>query len=49
MRYGLDLEIDGSIIVFAIIVAIGIIYRHRSNIERLKMVQKVKLGKVKKR
>ena len=35
MRYGLDIEIDGSIIVFAIIVASGIIYKHKSNIQRL--------------
>ena len=47
MRYGLDLEIDGSIIVFAIIVAIGIIYRHRSNIERLKNGTESKVGQSK--
>lgn len=47
MRYGLDLEIDGSIIVFAIIVAIGIIYRHRSNIERLKNGTENKVGQSK--
>ncbi|MBO6536835.1 MAG: glycerol-3-phosphate 1-O-acyltransferase PlsY [Balneolaceae bacterium] len=35
MRYGLDIDIDGSIIVFAIIVATGIIYKHKSNIQRL--------------
>lgn len=47
MRYGLDIEIDGSIIVFAIIVAAGIIYRHRSNIQRLKDGTESQVGKSK--
>ncbi len=44
MKYGLNLEVDGSIIVFAIIVAAGIIYRHRSNIERLRNGTESKVG-----
>jgi glycerol-3-phosphate acyltransferase PlsY len=35
MRYGLGINIDGSIIIFAIIIAAGIIYKHKSNIRRL--------------
>jgi len=45
MRYGLEMEVDGSIIVFAMIVATGIIYRHRSNIQRLKDGTENKVGK----
>lgn len=45
MRYGLEMEVDGSIIVFAMIVATGIIYRHRSNIQRLKDGTESKVGK----
>ncbi len=49
MRYGLDLEVDGSIIVFALIVATGIIYRHRSNIQRLRDGTESKVGESKKK
>jgi glycerol-3-phosphate acyltransferase PlsY len=35
MRYGFGYFVDGSIIIFAIIVAAGIIYKHKSNIRRL--------------
>ncbi|MFN1835085.1 glycerol-3-phosphate 1-O-acyltransferase PlsY [Balneola sp. MJW-20] len=35
LRYLLDYFVDGSIIVFAAIVATGIIYKHKSNIKRL--------------
>jgi glycerol-3-phosphate acyltransferase PlsY len=47
MRYGLDIEIDGSIIVFAIIVASGIIYKHKSNIQRLINGTENRVGKSK--
>jgi glycerol-3-phosphate acyltransferase PlsY len=35
MRYGFGYYVDGSIVIFAIIVAAGIIYKHKSNIKRL--------------
>lgn len=35
MRYGFEYFVDGSIIIFAIIIAAGIIYKHKSNIRRL--------------
>jgi glycerol-3-phosphate acyltransferase PlsY len=35
MRFGMDINVDGSIIIFAIIIAAGIIYKHKSNIRRL--------------
>lgn len=35
MRHGFDYFVDGSIIIFAIIIASGIIYKHKSNIRRL--------------
>ncbi|WP_020404530.1 glycerol-3-phosphate 1-O-acyltransferase PlsY [Gracilimonas tropica] len=35
MRYGLGYYVDGSIIIFATIIATGIIYKHKSNIRRL--------------
>lgn len=35
LRYLLDYFVDGSIIVFAVIIAAGIIYKHKSNIKRL--------------
>ena len=35
MRYGFGYFVDGSIIIFAIIIAAGIIYKHKSNIQRL--------------
>lgn len=48
MRYGLNLKIDGSIIVFAIIVAVAIIYQHRTNIQRLRNGTESKVGESKK-
>ena len=35
MRYGLDWDIDGSIILFSSVVAIGIVVKHSGNIKRL--------------
>lgn len=35
MRYGFGYFVDGSIIIFAILIAAGIIYKHKSNIRRL--------------
>ena len=35
MRYGFGYYVDGSIIIFATIIATGIIYKHKSNIQRL--------------
>ncbi|MAO63401.1 MAG: acyl-phosphate glycerol 3-phosphate acyltransferase [Balneola sp.] len=35
MRYGFGYYVDGSIIIFAILIASGIIYKHKSNIQRL--------------
>ena len=35
MRFGMGINVDGSIIIFAIIIAAGIIYKHKSNIRRL--------------
>ena len=49
MRYVLDLDIDGSIIVFAVIVVIGIVHRHVPNIKRLKDGTESKIGPGKKR
>jgi glycerol-3-phosphate acyltransferase PlsY len=49
MKYGLNLEVDGSIIVFAIICATGIIYRHRTNIQRLKDGTENRVGQSKKK
>lgn len=49
MRYGLDMKVDGSIIIFASIVAFGIIYKHRSNIERLRAGTENKVGSSKKK
>ncbi|MBO6793524.1 MAG: glycerol-3-phosphate 1-O-acyltransferase PlsY [Balneolaceae bacterium] len=48
MRYGLQQDIDGSIIVFALIVASGIIYKHKSNIQRLLDGTESKVGQSKK-
>jgi glycerol-3-phosphate acyltransferase PlsY len=48
MRYVLHWEVDGSIIIFASIVAFGIIYKHRSNIERLRAGTENKVGSSKK-
>ena len=48
MRYGLNLKIDGSIIVFAIIVGVAIIYQHRTNIQRLRNGTESKVGESKK-
>ena len=47
MRYVLGIDIDGSIIIFSILVATGIIYRHKSNIQRLKDGTESKVGKKK--
>ncbi|HKK25164.1 MAG TPA: glycerol-3-phosphate 1-O-acyltransferase PlsY [Gracilimonas sp.] len=35
MRFGMGINVDGSIIIFAIIIAAGIIYKHKSNMRRL--------------
>jgi glycerol-3-phosphate acyltransferase PlsY len=35
LRYGLGWDIDGSILIFAAITALGIIIKHRGNIKRL--------------
>lgn len=35
IRYGFGYFVDGSIIIFATIIALGIIYKHKSNIKRL--------------
>jgi glycerol-3-phosphate acyltransferase PlsY len=35
MRYGFGYYVDGSIIIFAILIAAGIIIKHKSNIRRL--------------
>lgn len=51
MRYGLDIFVDGSVIIFAAIIAFGIIYKHKSNIQRLidgtesKVGEKARLAK----
>lgn len=45
MRFFLGQEVDGSIIVFAIIIAAGIIYKHKSNIKRLWEGTENKVGK----
>ncbi len=47
MRYALDIDIDGSIIIFSVLVATGIIVRHKSNIQRLKDGTESKVGKKK--
>ncbi len=48
MRYGLQQDIDGSIIVFGLFVASGIIYKHKSNIQRLLDGTESKVGRSKK-
>lgn len=48
MRYVLGIYVDGSIIIFGAIVAFGIIYKHKSNIERLRAGTESKVGKKKK-
>jgi len=35
MRYGFGYFVDGSVIIFAIFISAGIIYKHKSNIRRL--------------
>lgn len=35
MKYGLGYNVDGSILIFATFIAAGIIYKHKSNIQRL--------------
>ena len=47
MKYFLGLEVDGSIIIFASIVAFGIVYRHKSNIKRLMDGTENKVGQKK--
>lgn len=47
MKYVLGIDIDGSIIIFSMLVATGIIYRHKSNIQRLKDGTESKVGKKK--
>ncbi len=44
MKYGLGFDVDGSIIIFSVLVASGIIYRHKSNIQRLKDGTESKVG-----
>lgn len=44
MKYILGMDVDGSIIIFSLIVAFGIIYRHKSNIQRLKEGTESKVG-----
>ncbi len=48
MRYGFGVYIDGSIIIFGAVVAAGIIYKHKSNIGRLRAGTESKVGKKKK-
>ncbi|MEQ9307942.1 MAG: glycerol-3-phosphate 1-O-acyltransferase PlsY [Balneolaceae bacterium] len=48
MRYVLGIYVDGSIIIFGAIVSFGIIYKHKSNIERLRAGTESKVGKKKK-
>ncbi len=48
MRYGLGMEVDGSIIIFSVLIASGIIYRHKSNIQRLRDGTESKVGSSKK-
>lgn len=47
MRYVLGIYVDGSIIIFGAIVSAGIIYKHKSNIERLRAGTESKVGKKK--
>ncbi len=49
MKYALGMDVDGSIIIFSFIVAFGIIYRHKSNIQRLKDGTESKVGSGKKK
>ena len=44
MRFGLDWYVDGSIILFAAIIAFGIIYKHKANIGRLMSGTENKVG-----
>ncbi|RNC83111.1 MAG: glycerol-3-phosphate 1-O-acyltransferase [Balneola sp.] len=48
MKYGLGMEVDGSIIIFSVLIASGIIYRHKSNIQRLRDGTESKVGSSKK-
>lgn len=50
MRYifGLDKQVDGSIIIFGTILATGIIVKHKTNIQRLLAGTESKVGKKKK-
>ena len=47
MKFYFGWDIDGSIIVFGILVASGIIYKHKSNIQRLLAGTESKVGKAK--
>ncbi len=48
MRFGLGIYVDGSIIIFGAIVSSGIIYKHKSNIARLRAGTESRVGKPKK-
>ncbi len=48
MRYVIGMEIDGSIIIFSVMVASGIVYRHKGNIQRLRDGTESKVGSSKK-
>ena len=48
MKFALGKEVDGSIIVFAVIIASGIIYKHKANIHRLIAGTESRVGKSKK-
>jgi glycerol-3-phosphate acyltransferase PlsY len=47
MRFGLGMDIDGSIIVFSVIIASGIIIKHKANIRRLMEGTENRVGKKK--
>lgn len=48
MRFVIGVEVDGSIIIFSFMVASGIVYRHKGNIQRLKDGTESKVGSSKK-
>ena len=48
MKFGLGMEVDGSIVIFATLVATGIIYKHKSNIHRLLQGTENRVGQGKK-
>lgn len=47
LKFGFGWDIDGSILVFGILVASGIVYKHKSNIQRLLAGTESKVGKKK--